>query len=264
MQMIDPHVVMESLGVIDLEAMAAAGITAVITDAAGGTDIATSSGAALHHYERALAGETRRAADYFMDVYVVLGINMFAIPPDYEKILEALPGYLHRDRVVGVGEMGLEPRSTTCPDLGKQEEILKTELRMAREHDKPVLLHLPPMERSKWIEWYFRLIDEARLERGRVVITHADAATTKMITDFGCIAGLSVLPMRRMTPEDAAKIVADNDINRVLVSSDTRARHRSDPLAVPRIALHMRKQGFTEEDIKKVVYDNPKRVFKLD
>lgn len=264
MQMIDPHVMMESLGVVDLEAMAAAGITALIADAAGGTDIATSSGAALNYYERTLAGETRRAADYFIDVYVILGINMFAIPPDYEKILEALPGYLHRDKVVGVGEIGLELRSITCPDLGKQEEILKTELRMAREHDKAVLLHLPPMERSKWIEWYFRLIDEARLERDRVVITHADAATTKMITDFGCIAGISVLPMRRITPEDAAKIVADNDINRVLVSSDTRARHRSDPLAVPRIALHMRKQGFTEEDIKKVVYDNPKRVFKLD
>lgn len=264
MQIIDSHVMMESLGVMDLEAMAAAGITALVADAAGGGDIATSSGAALHYYERTLAGETKRAADYFIDVYVILGINMFAIPPDYEKILEALPGYLHRDRVVGVGEMGLDPRSTTCPDLGKQEEILKTELRMAREHDKAVLLHLPPMERSKWIERYFRLIDDAKLERGKVVITHADAATTKMITDFGCIAGISVLPMRMITPEDAAKIVADNDINRVLVSSDTRARHRSDPLAVPRIALHMRKLGFTEEDIKKVVYDNPKRVFKLD
>jgi predicted metal-dependent TIM-barrel fold hydrolase len=263
MQIIDSHVMMDSLGVMDLEAMAAAGITTLIADAAGGVDVATSSEAALHYYERTLVGETRRAADYFIDVYVILGINMFGIPPDYEKILEALPGYLHRDRVVGVGEIGLEPRSSTCPDLGKQEEILKTEFQIAREHNKTVVLHLPPMERSKWIEWYFRLIDEAKLERGKVVITHADAATTKMITDFGCIAGISVLPMRRITPEDAARIVADNDINRVLVSSDTRLRHRSELLGVPRTAVQMRRLGFKEEDIRKVVYDNPKRVFNL-
>ncbi|MBA7683678.1 hypothetical protein ES703_92058 [subsurface metagenome] len=226
-------------------------------------DFATSSEAELQYYERTLAGETRRAADYFVDVYVILGINMNAVPPDYEKVLEALPGYLNRDRVVGIGEIGLEPRSSTCPDLAKQEEILKAELKMAKEHNKTVVLHLPPTERTKWIEHYLRLIDETRLERGKVVIVHADAATTKMIIDTGCIAGISVLPMRRITPEDAAKIVAENDMDSILVSSDSRIRHRSDPLSVPRIALQMRPLGLSEEDVKRVFFDNPNKVFNL-
>ena len=263
MLLIDSHVMMDCLGVMDLEAMAAAGITALIADGAGGMDFATSSEAELQYYERTLAGETRRAADYFVDVYVILGINMNAVPPDYEKVLEALPGYLNRNRVVGIGEIGLEPRSSTCPDLAKQEEILKAELKMAKEHNKAVVLHLPLTERTKWIEHYLRLIDEAGLERGKAVIVHADAATTKMIIDTGCIAGISVLPMRRITPEDAARIVADNDIDRVLVSSDSRTRHRSDSLGVARTALHMRRLGFTEEDIKRVFYDNPCRIFNL-
>ena len=76
-------------------------------------------------------------------------------------------------------------------------------------------------------------------------------------------AGISVAPMRRITPEDAAKIVADNDLNQVLVSSDTRLRHRSDPLGVPRTAFQMRRLGFSEEDIRKVFCDNPRRVFDL-
>ena len=263
MHLIDTHVQMDGLPLADLEAMAAAGITAVIADAAGGPDKATSSQAAFHFFDRTLGGETNRAAEFFIDVYVLVGINMNAVPSDYERILEALPSYLNRDRVVGVGEVGLEPRSKTCPDLSKQEEILKAELRLAKEYNKAVVLHLPLTERTKWIEWYFKLIEEARLDPGKVVIIHADSATTKMITDLGCNASISVLPMRRITPEDGARIVADSDINRVLVESDTRLRDRSDPLGVPRTALQMRRLGFTEKDITQVFYDNPRQVFNL-
>ena len=264
MQLIDSHVMMESLGLQDLEAMAACGIKALIADAAGGMDYATSAQAAIDYFEHTLVGETKRAADYFIDVYVILGINMNAIPADYEKILNALPRFLKRARVVGVGEIGLEPKSGTCPDLGKQEEILRTELRIAKEHNKAAVMHLTSTERASWIERYVKLIDEVGLDRGKAVIVHSDASTTKIITDAGCIAGLSILPMRRITPEDAAKIVAENDMNRILVSSDNRIRHRSDPLSVPRIAVQMRRLGLSDKDVKKVLFDNPNRVFNLN
>jgi predicted metal-dependent TIM-barrel fold hydrolase len=174
-----------------------------------------------------------------------------------------LPQYMQRERVVGMGEVGLESRSKTCPDLGKQTEILKAQLKIAKEYSKPVVFHLPPMDRAKWIDQYLRLIDDVGLERGKAVVTHTDATTAKIIIEAGCIAGISAVPMRRMTPEDAAKIVADNDLDQVLVSSDTRLRHRSDPLGVPRAAFQMRRLGFTEEEIKRVFYDNPCRVFDL-
>lgn len=263
MQLIDFHVMMESLGLQDLEAMSACGIKALIADAAGGMDYATSAQAAINYFEHTLAGEAKRASDYFIDAYVIVGINMNAVPADYQKILDALPEYLKRERVVGIGEVGLEPKSGTCPDLTRQEEILKTELRIAREHNKPAVLHLPPTERNSWIERYIKLIDEVGLDRDKAIIVHSDSNTTKIITEAGCMAGLSVLPMRRMTPEDAAKIVAENDMNHILVSSDSRIRHRSDPLSVPRIAVQMRRLGLKEEEVKKVLYDNPKKVFNL-
>jgi predicted metal-dependent TIM-barrel fold hydrolase len=263
MQLIDTHVMMESLGLQDLEAMSACGVKAIIADAAGGMDYATSAQAAINYFEHTLVGETKRASDYFIDVYVIVGINMNAVPADYEKILDALPEYLKRERVVGVGEIGLEPKSGTCPDLGKQEEILKAELRIAKEYNKAAVMHLTSAERASWIEQYIKLIDEVGLDRGKAVIVHSDASTTKIITDAGCIAGLSVLPMRRMTPEDAAKIISENDMNRILVSSDSRIRHRSDALSVPRIAVQMRRLGLSEEDVKKVLFDNPNKVFNL-
>jgi predicted metal-dependent TIM-barrel fold hydrolase len=263
MQLMDTHVMMESLGLQDLEAMSACGVKVLIADAAGGMDYATSAQAAIDYFEHTLVGETKRASDYFIDVYVIVGINMNAVPADYEKILDALPEYLKRDKVVGVGEVGMEPKSATCPDLGKQEEILKAELRIAKEHNKAAVIHLTSAERASWIERYIKLIDEVGLDRGKAIIVHSDANTTKTITDAGCIANLSVLPMRRMTPEDAAKIISENDMSRILVSSDSRVRHRSDSLSVPRIAVQMRRLGLSEEEVKKVFFDNPNRIFNL-
>lgn len=254
---------MESLDLQDLEAMSASGVKVLIADAAGGMDYATSAQAAVNYFEHTLVGETRRASDYFIDVHVILGINMNAIPADYEKILDALPGYLKREEVAGVGEIGMEPKSGTCPDLSKQEEILKAELRMAKEHNKAAVLHLPSAERASWIERYIKLIDDTGLDRDKAIIVHSDASTTKIITEAGCIAGLSVLPMRRMTPEDAAKIISENNMDRILVSSDSRIRHRSDPLSVPRIAVQMRRLGLSEADVEKVLFDNPNKVFNL-
>jgi predicted metal-dependent TIM-barrel fold hydrolase len=69
--------------------------------------------------------------------------------------------------------------------------------------------------------------------------------------------------MRRITPEDAAKIVSENDMDRILVSSDSRIRHRSDPLSVPRIAVQMRRLGLSDADVKRVLFDNPSKVFNL-
>ena len=263
MQLIDSHVMMESLSLQDLEAMSASGVKVLIADAAGGMDYATSAQAAINYFEHTLVGEAKRAADYFIDIRVLVGINMNAVPADYEKILEALPDYLKKDKVVGVGEVGLEPKSGTCPDLGKQEEILKTELKIAREHNKAAIIHLTSTARAEWIERYVKLIDEVGFDRGKAVIVHSDASTTRLITDAGCIAGLSILPMRRITPEDAAKIVAENDMDRILVSSDSRIRHRSDPLSVPRIAVQMLRLGLKEEDVKKVLFDNPNRILNL-
>lgn len=143
MKLIDSHVMMESLGVMDIEAMAAASITTLVADAAGGMDYATSAQAAMNYFEHTLLGETKRASDCFIDVYVIVGVNMNAVPADYEKIIDALPEYLKKDKVVGVGEIGMEPNSVTCSDLHKQEEILRTELRIAKEYDKATVLHLP-------------------------------------------------------------------------------------------------------------------------
>jgi len=262
MQIIDPHIHMDSIKRPDLEAMALAGIVAVIADA--GPLPAPSAQGVMEFYDRTFSWDVPRAAEFLISTYVTVGINMLCIPADWEKVIAALPGYLKKDKVVGIGEIGVDPRSFTCPDLTRQEEVLRAQLKVAREHDTPVRLHTPPMDKIKWIEQHFKRIDEFELDKEKVVISHADAEVLKMITDFGCIAEITVQSWRKLEPEDAARMLQTAPLDRVMVDSDSALRVASDILAVPRTALEMRKLGFKDEDIRKVVYDNPRRVFGLD
>jgi len=264
MQLIDPHVHMDALTKNSLELMAISGIVAVIGDGAPSEGLAVSASAATDFFERTLDYDTRRGSEAFIKVYTLVGLNMFGVPPDYEKVLEVLPEYLNRERVVGLGEIGLDPKSRRCPDLAKQEEILKAELKMAKEYNKAVLMHLPSAEKTSWVERYFNLIDEADLDHEKTVITHADSSVIKMITDCGCIAAITVSPMRRITPEDGARMLQGNALNMMLVNSDNILQHPSDPLSVPKTAFETKKLGFNDEEVGQIFFNNPKRIFGLD
>jgi predicted metal-dependent TIM-barrel fold hydrolase len=263
MQLIDSHVHMDALTKSSLELMAIAGIVTVVADGAPSEGLTISASAVTDFYERTLSYDTRRGSEAFIKVYTLLGLNMFGVPPDYEKVLEALPEYLNRENVVGLGEIGLDPNSRRCPDLNQQEEILKVELKMAREYNKAVLLHVPSAERKSWVERYFQFIDEAGLEHDKVVLTHADSSIIKMITDYACIAAITVSPMRRIAPGDGAKMLQGVDLGRMLVNSDSILQHPSDPLSVPKTAFEMRKLGFSTEEVGQVFLDNPRRIFSL-
>lgn len=264
MQLIDTHVHMDALTKNSLELMAIAGITVVVADGAPSEGLTISASAVTDFFERTLGYDTDRAGQAFIEVYSLLGLNMFGVPPDYETVLEALPEYLIRDRVVGLGEIGLDPNSRRCPDISQQEEILKAELKMAKEYNKAVLLHLPSAERRSRVEQYFSLVNDAGLEHEKVVLTHADSSVINMITDYGCIAAITVSPMRQITPRDGAKMLQSVDLSSMLVNSDSILQHPSDPLSVPKTALEMRKLVFSDEEIRQVFFDNPKRIFSLD
>lgn len=266
MQLIDTHVHVDSLNWSHLEAMALAGITAVVTQVNGPNSggVAVSPQTLFDLYERWIKYDSLRTRGFLIDTYIAVGISMVCVPTDYERVIEALPHYLTQAKVVAIGEVGLEPNSQTCPDLAQQEEILKAQLKIAEEYKTPVVFHTPFNEKPKWIERYFGLIEEAGLERSKVVIDHADSTVARMITEAGLAAGVTIRPLSKFTPPDAARMMKSVDLDRILLDSDAAIGLGTDPLGVPKTALEMRKLGFKHEDIRKVVYDNAKRIFNLD
>ena len=99
-----------------------------------------------------------------------------------------------------------------------------------------------------------------RLWENRVLST---ATVARTIADFGCTAGITVQPWRNPTPADGAKIVSECPYDKVIVDSDC-SPLLSDPLSVPKTVHEMRRLGIGRDDIKKVVFDNPCRIFGLD
>ena len=264
MQMIDPHIHVDSRTREDLALMATAGISTVVTlTYYPHLHLHITSQTLLDYFERATNFETWRGKQELIDVYVGVALNPVDIPPDYERVLEAIPRYIAKGKIVAIGEIGLEPGSQTCPDLARQKDIVVAQLRIAREHGIPVVFHTPHSNKETWVEQYVELIAQEKVEPGKVVIDHADASVTKKVFSSGCNAGITVQPWRGLGPRDAAKILKDCDLNSVLVDSDCNSTLPSDSASVPKTVLKMRRAGFSEDDIKQVVFKNPARIFNL-
>jgi len=266
MDMVDPHVHVDTLNYHALELMAVAGIKTIISMVSvPEVQENIPSDAIFQHCDRVMSFHAWRTSKYFLiDTYVCPGISMVGVPIDYKDGIDKLRFYLnqHHEKVVGIGEIGLHPESETCPDLSIQEEILRAQLEIARDFGKPVAIHIPPAEKPKWVKRYLTMVKELKLDPSKVVIDHADDTVTKMITVSGCNAAITVQPWRKVRAIDAAQAIQIGDIDRILVDSDCSLLD-SDPLAVPKTALEMRKLGMAETDIKKVVWDNPRRVYHL-
>jgi hypothetical protein len=265
MKMVDPHIHLDSRPREELTLMAAAGITAVVTMTYyPHLNLPISAQTVLDYIERAMQFEVWRGKQELIDVYLGVAVNPVNIPPDSDRVLEALPRYLRSEKVVAIGEVGLEPGSQTCPDLARQRQVLRAQLKMAIESEKPIVFHTPHTEKLKWVEEYLELILVDKIEPSKVIIDHADGTVVKRITEAGCYAGITVQPWRGLTPQEAAKILKGSNLNKVLVDSDCNITMASDLLSVPKTALEMRKAGFSEDDVRKVILDNPARLFCLE
>ncbi len=262
--MIDPHIHIDSRSREELASMAAAGITAVVNMTYyPHLNLPITAQTLLDYFDRIIKFETWRGKQELIEVYIGIALNPVSIPPDADRVLAVISKYLTQDRVVAIGEVGLEPGSQTCPDLARQTEILRAQLKIAREYSKPVVFHTPHQNKEAWVDKYLDLIAQERLDPSRVVIDHADASVVKKIADSGAIAGITVQPWRGLGPPAAAKILKDGNLDRVLVDSDCNITMPSDSLAVPKTAVEMRRIGFSGEDIQKVTFNNPARLFNI-
>ncbi|REC93732.1 TatD family hydrolase [Kushneria indalinina] len=75
-------------------------------------------------------------------VYAALGVHPMAIGEFKDEHLEELDAWLKRrpDKLVAIGEIGLD-LFIDNPQFDRQEALLDAQLRLARDHDLPVILH---------------------------------------------------------------------------------------------------------------------------
>jgi predicted metal-dependent TIM-barrel fold hydrolase len=269
MKLMDCHLHFEGLSDGSLRLMAMSGIQAIVSMTAIPEVIPEmnkdfSPDAIFDSCDRILNYYAWIAKQYMIDTYVCVAVSVVGIPLRYKESLKKMKTYLKdRNQIIGIGEIGFEPDSLTCSDLKIQEEIIATQIEIAKQFKKTLCFHTPLTEKLKWFKRYLSMIKEGGLDFDKVIIDHVDKSIVKEVTSSGCYAGISVQPRRKVRAKDAAIMIKKGDENRILVNSDTCFPHESDPLSVPRTAFEMKKLGIKDTEIKKVLWENPRKVFGL-
>jgi predicted metal-dependent TIM-barrel fold hydrolase len=256
MRYIEPHAHMVSRVTDDYVSMVTAGCRAVCEPAFwAGFDRGSAEG--FHDYFCQLTEyEPRRAAKYGLPHYSWLCLN----PKEAEnltlahEVLAMIPQFLDRPNVLGIGEIGLNKNSRN------EIAIFEQQVDLAVRHNQMILIHTPHLE-DKW-KGTRLIIDILRhtpgLEPARVIIDHVEEHTVNLVLDAGFWAGITLYPMSKCTPARAIDMVEIYGAQRLWLNCACDWGH-SDPLAVPKTALEMKKRGHGEAVIDQLIYGNPLR-----
>ncbi len=228
-----------------------------------------------------------RAAEekHFVRVRCAVGVSAMTRVRSWEKLVDALPGYLEDPRVVALGEVGLDPGQYfgfTWP-LEDQARCLEAQARVAARLGKPLILHTPTPKRSgdflggvatqgevppeafrlHYLREDLEILDRAGLDPGLLVIDHVDETIVDFVhaeTRAWCAVSLGSV-LRRPSPERVAEWVKRHGPDRILLNSDLIPYTSNDPLCIPRAIRAMRRAGVPEAHVRRVAFENANELF---
>lgn len=254
MKYIDPHIHMVSRTTDDYARMALAGCVAV-TEPAFWAGFDRSSPQGFYDYFRQLTEyEPKRAASHGIDHYCWLCINPKEgdDPAFAREVIALIPEFLKRPNVLGIGEIGLNKNTRN------ELVILEEQTALAATHNQLILVHTPHLEDK--LKGTRLIIDAIRrnskIDPGRVLIDHVEEHTVEIVLDAGHWAGMTLYPDTKCTPQRAADIIEMYGSERLWINSAGDWGH-SDPLAVPKAILEMRRRGHETQTIERISFGNP-------
>src|SRR5258708_7213091 len=225
MKYIDLHAHMVSRTTDDYEQMALTGCVALTEPAFWAGFDHLSPVVFANYFNRLTSFEPTRAAKYGIQHYCWLCLN----PKEGEDrelarhVLDLIPRFLDRPNVLGIGEIGVN--RVTRNEIATFIDHVDLALR----YNQLIHIHTPHLEdKYKGTKVIVdTLVDNRRIEPGRVMVDHAEEHTIGMILDRGFWRGGGW---------DGAP---------------------SRPTAIPHFVLEMRRRGHSDRLIHKVVYENP-------
>ena len=254
MRYIEPHAHMVSRTTDDYERMALAGCAAVCEPAFwAGFD--RSSPAGFYDYFCQLTDyEPKRAAKFGLKHFSWLCINAKEAE-DVKlaaEVIALIPQFLDRPNVLGIGEIGLNKNSRN------EMRVLEMQVEVAAKYDQLILVHTPHLEdKLKGTRLILDVLkNDRRIRPERVIIDHVEEHTVEMVLDRGMWAGMTLYPETKCTPARAVDILETYGHERLWMNSAC-DWGVSDPLAVPKTALEMKRRGHLAAAVDKVIFQNP-------
>lgn len=254
MRYIEPHGHMVSRTTDDYLAMVTAGCRAVCEPAFwAGYDRKSVDG--FYDYFCQLTDyEPKRAARFGLPHYSWLCLN----PKEAEDVklaedvLSLIPEFLERPNVLGIGEIGLNKNTRN------EMTVLEKHVELAASREQLILVHTPHLEdKLKGTRLILDVLSaDSRIDPNRVIIDHVEEHTASIVLDRGFWAGITLYPESKCTPARAVDMLELYGQERVWLNCAC-DWGVSDPLAVPKTALELRRRGHPEKVVDRILFRNP-------
>ncbi len=256
---IDPHAHMISRTTDDYEAMARAGVVAVIEPAFWLGQPRTSVGSYRDYLSTITGFERFRAGQFGIRHYCTVGLNpKEANDPELaEAVMDILPAFALKDGVVALGELGYDEQTAA------EDRCFRAQVELARSIGLPILIHTPHRDKTRGTLRTLDVLREHDVDPAHCVIDHLNEETVAAALDRGFWAAFSIYPGTKMGNERMTEIVRRFGPERLIVDSAC-DWGVSDPLAVPKTAALMAMRGIPEAAIRRVTYGNALTVYGLN
>ena len=251
MMFLDPHIHMTARTTDDYQAMAEAGIVAIIEPAFWLGQPRTSADTYKDYLSSLVGWERFRASQFGIKHYCTIGLNSKEANNEAlaEAVMEILPLYACKEGVVAIGEIGYDDMTPA------EDKYFRLQLELAKELNLPVMIHTPHRDKKAGTSISMDVCLEHGLEPSKVIVDHNNEETAKEVLDRGFWAGFTIYPNTKMGNERMVEVVRHYGCDRIIVDSSA-DWGVSDPLAVPKTALLMQKRGIPEAQIEAVCYQN--------
>ncbi len=256
MRLFDPHIHMTSRTTDDYQAMAMAGIAAIVEPAFWVGQPRTHVGTFEDYFLSLLGWERFRASQFGIRHFCTLALNPKEANSQRiaDGVLEMMRRYLDKDGVVAVGEVGYDDQTDA------EDRCFRQQIDLAREFELPILIHTPHRDKKRGTERTLALVKETGFPPHLTLVDHNNEETLPLVLASGCWAGHSIYPSTKMDEARMVTLVRKFGTERMVVNSAA-DWGVSDPLKVPKTAQAMRAAGVSEDDIETICWENPVRFF---
>ena len=251
MRIIDAHVHMDRMAGEDILRMAWGGVEVGIIPTPHLMSGLFYPQTLIELWEKTLGYMVEYSASMGIDVYATLSVPFYGLTSEgYDECLKALPQYLKEDRVVGIGEIGL--------DNGNEHELrlFKAQLAMAKEQNMPAIIHTPTPREPQVPTVTAQIIDVLNAEKfplNKAILDHTGKNTFNERVSSGCVTGLSIC-YDKLTAEEAADLVINNPDKRDMITIGSELGYGgAGHLSLVKVAWAMRMEGMEQKEIEKVL-----------
>ena len=181
MMFIDAHAHMISRTTDDYEAMAAAGVVALIEPAFWIGQPRTHVGTYIDYLSAIVGWERFRAGQFGIRHYCTIGLNSKEANNRElaEGVMEILPRFALKEGVVAIGEIGYDEQTEL------EDHYFRLQLELAKELELPVMIHTPHRDKKRGTTRSMDVIEEHGVAPSMVVIDHNNEEIVQEVLERG-------------------------------------------------------------------------------